>query len=154
MINVGDRAPDFSLPSTDGALFTLKDHRGKKVVLYFYPKDNTPGCTKEACSFRDVFAEFQKNNAIIVGVSTDSIASHQNFASKYKLPFPLLSDEKKEVVRLYGVWKKKSLYGKTFYGIERTTFVINEEGIIEHIFRRVKVEHHSNEVLTLISKKG
>jgi len=147
MLRVGDRAPDFELPSYDGSTFRLKDHRGKKIVLYFYPKDHTSGCTKEACSFRDNYDSFRKKDALIVGISADSSASHTSFAKKNNLPFLLLSDEDKKVLKLYGVWKKKQMYGRTFYGIERTTFVIDEEGIIRRIFTKVKVNGHSEEVL-------
>ncbi|MCX7983929.1 MAG: thioredoxin-dependent thiol peroxidase [Bacteroidetes bacterium] len=150
MLSVGDRAPDFTLPAVDGSMFSLKEHRGKKVVLYFYPKDNTPGCTKEACSFRDTHATIAKRNAIVVGISADSNESHKRFAEKYQLPFLLLSDAGKEVVRLYGVWKQKRLYGKTTYGIERTTFIIDEDGIIKGIFRKVDVENHIQEVLSVL----
>ena len=152
MLQVGDRAPDFSLPSHEGTMFHLGEQRGKKVILYFYPKDNTPGCTREACSFQDHLAVVRKKNAVVVGVSTDSLRSHTSFAEKYGLSFPLLSDEKKEVVKRYGVWKKKSLYGKTYYGIERTTFIIDENGTIANIFSKVKVDGHLNEVLEALSK--
>ncbi|MEK6755248.1 MAG: thioredoxin-dependent thiol peroxidase [Bacteroidota bacterium] len=147
MPNVGDKAPDFKLPTGDGKRLSLKDFRGKKVVLYFYPKDNTSGCTKEACSFRDNFPALKKKGAVVIGVSADSVASHGKFAAKHDLTFPLLSDEEKDVIKSYGVWKEKSLYGKKYMGIERTTFVIDEKGVIGHIFPRVKVEGHTKEVL-------
>jgi peroxiredoxin Q/BCP len=146
-LKIGDRAPDFELPTGDGGTLLLKDMRGKKVILYFYPKDNTSGCTKEACSFRDEVKQFRKKGAVIVGVSIDSDASHKKFAEKYALPFPLASDEKKELVKKYGVWKEKSMYGRKYMGVERTTFVIDEQGKIAQIFRKVKVEGHIEEVL-------
>jgi peroxiredoxin Q/BCP len=144
---VGDRAPDFSLPTGEGTTLSLKDLKGKKVVLYFYPKDATPGCTSEACSFRDEIQVFRKKGAVIVGVSIDSVESHKKFAGKYDLPFTLLSDGKKEMVKAYGVWKQKNMYGKKYMGVERTTFIIDEEGRIAQIFRKVKVDGHTNEVL-------
>lgn len=146
-LNIGDPAPDFTLPTGDGTTLSLKDLRGKKVVLYFYPKDNTPGCTKEACSFRDDIRKFERKGAVIIGVSADSLGSHRKFADKFDLPFTLVSDEKKSVINAYGVWKKKSLYGKTFLGIERSTFVIDEQGKIARIYRKVKVDGHSDEIL-------
>jgi len=146
-LKVGDKAPDFELPTGDGGTLSLKEMKGKKVILYFYPKDNTSGCTKEACSFRDDVSKFRKKGAVIVGVSIDSVASHKNFAEKYALPFPLASDEKKELVKKYGVWKEKSMYGRKYMGVERTTFVIDEQGRIAQIFRKVKVDGHTEEVL-------
>ncbi|MCU0365042.1 MAG: thioredoxin-dependent thiol peroxidase [Ignavibacteriaceae bacterium] len=126
--------------------------KGKPIVLYFYPKDDTPGCTKEACNFRDEFPKFDKMKAEIIGVSIDSVESHKKFANKYKLPFYLLSDEKKEVVAKYGVWKEKNMYGKKYMGIERTTFIINSEGRISKIFPKVKVEEHNNEVMEALKE--
>ena len=146
-LKVGDRAPEFSLSSTDGTTISLKDLRGKKVVLYFYPKDDTPGCTKEACSFRDNLTRVRRKGAEVLGVSADSVKSHQKFSQKYDLPFPLLSDENKEVLNAYGVWKQKSFLGKKYMGIERTTFIIDENGKIAHIFPKVKVVGHTEEVL-------
>ncbi|HTK81755.1 MAG TPA: thioredoxin-dependent thiol peroxidase [Bacteroidota bacterium] len=145
---IGDKAPDFSLPSTDGTIVSLKGLRGKKIVLYFYPKDDTPGCTKESCSFRDNLARVKRKGALIYGVSADSVKSHQKFTEKYDLTFPLLSDEDKKMIRSYGVWQKKSFMGKEYMGIVRTTFIINEKGIISHIFPNVKVEGHTDEVLS------
>ncbi len=149
-LTVGSRAPDFTLPAGDGSSVSLKALRGKKVVLYFYPKDDTPGCTKEACSFRDNFAALRKKRAVVIGISADSPASHEKFSRKFDLPFTLASDEDKEVLKQYGVWKQKSLYGRKFLGIERTTFVIDEEGKISHIFPRVKVDGHTEEVLAAL----
>ncbi len=149
-LSAGDPAPDFSLPSTSGGTVSLRDLRGKKVVLYFYPKDDTPGCTKEACSFQDNLARVRKKGALIFGISADSISSHQKFQKKYGLSFPLLSDERKEVIKAYGTWKMKHLMGRNYMGIERTTVLIDENGRITHIFRKVKVEGHTDEVLALL----
>ncbi|MCU0411593.1 MAG: thioredoxin-dependent thiol peroxidase [Bacteroidetes bacterium] len=153
MLKVGDKAPDFALPSTDGTIMRLKDLKGKKTVLYFYPKDNTSGCTKEACAFQENLAGVKKAGAAIVGVSADSIASHQKFAGKFGLQFPLISDESREMLSAYGVWKQKSMYGRKYFGIERTTFVIDEKGIVRHIFEKVKVNGHVDEVLTVLRSK-
>jgi thioredoxin-dependent peroxiredoxin len=147
---VGDKAPEFTLPTGSGEKFSLKDLKGKKVVLYFYPKDDTSGCTKEACSFRDNIKVIQKKGAVVIGASIDSVQSHQKFASKYDLPFTLVSDEEKELVKKYGVWKEKSMYGRKYMGIERTTFVIDEKGVITHIFQKVKVDGHTEEILALL----
>ena len=146
----GDLAPDFRLPADDGKTYALKDLRGRKVVLYFYPKDDTPGCTKEACSFRDNLSRVQSKGAIVLGVSKDDLASHAKFREKYSLSFPLLSDPEGKVLTAYGVWKEKNLYGKTFMGIERTTFVIDERGRIQKVFPRVKVDGHVDEVLAAL----
>ncbi|HLD55988.1 MAG TPA: thioredoxin-dependent thiol peroxidase [Candidatus Omnitrophota bacterium] len=146
----GDQAPDFSLPSSDGGTVSLKGLKGKSVVLYFYPKDDTPGCTKEACDFRALRKKFQTEGAEIYGVSFDNIDSHKKFITKYKLPFPLLSDSDKSVAQAYGVYKKKFLYGNSFLGIERTTFVIDPEGKIKKIFPKVKVDGHAEEVLDAV----
>jgi len=151
LVAEGQKAPEFSLPATGGRTISLSDFRGKKnVVLYFYPKDNTPGCTKEACFFRDVMSEFEAAQAVILGVSMDSIASHEKFAAKHNLLFPLLADENKEVSTAYGVFKQKSMYGKTFLGVERTTFVIDKEGIVRKVWPKVKVEGHIDEVLDFV----
>jgi len=153
MLTEGQKAPGFSLQTTGGGTISLDDYLGKKnVVLYFYPKDDTPGCTKEACSFRDLEAEFGEAGAVILGVSADSVKSHDKFAEKYHLPFPLLADEDKSVLDAYGVWKQKSLYGKTFLGIERTTFAIDRDGIIRKVWPKVKVEGHVDEVLEFVRK--
>ncbi|MGK9477856.1 thioredoxin-dependent thiol peroxidase [Melioribacter sp. OK-6-Me] len=154
MIEEGKKAPAFTLPDQNGKKISLKDFNGKKVVLYFYPKDNTSGCTKEACDFRDAFPDFQKIDAVVIGISPDSVESHRKFADKYKLPFILLSDEKKEVLEKYGVWKEKSLYGKKYMGVERTTVIIDENGKIIKIFPKVKVNGHSEEVLKAIQDYG
>ncbi|MDD9819469.1 MAG: thioredoxin-dependent thiol peroxidase [Nitrospira sp.] len=146
-LKVGQKAPAFSLPDQDGRIKRLSDFTGKKVVLYCYPKDDTPGCTKESCDFRDGLDEIHDHGAVVLGISADSVASHKKFAKKFTLKFPLLSDEEKITLRAYGVWKEKSLYGRKFMGIERTTFIINEQGKIENIFQKVKVSGHLEEVL-------
>ena len=150
-LKVGDKAPDFSLPSGAGQTITLKSLRGKQVVLYFYPKDDTPGCTKEACSFRDEITQIEKAHAVVLGVSTDGLASHQKFSKKYGLPFALLSDEGLVVAKAYGVYKQKSMYGRTYWGIERSTFVIDETGKLTAIFRKVKVDGHVEQVMTALT---
>ena len=147
MLEEGKNAPAFSLLNQDGNKISLKDFFGKKIVLYFYPKDDTSGCTKEACSFRDSFPKFKKSDAVILGVSPDSVKSHKKFAEKYDLNFDLLADEDKKVVQLYDVWKEKSMYGKKYMGVERTTFIIDENGKIKKIFSKVKVDGHEKEVL-------
>ncbi len=147
MLEVGKKAPDFTLPDQDGKKVSLKDFKGKKIILYFYPKDNTSGCTKEACSFRDDFPKFKKTDAVILGVSPDSVSSHKKFAEKFNLPFTLLSDEEKKVLELYNVWKEKSMYGKKYMGVERTTYIIDETGKIKKIFNKVKVDGHNLEVM-------
>ena len=143
MLEVGKKAPAFKLKNQDGKVISLSDLKGKKVVLYFYPKDDTPGCTKEASAFRDEFPKFSGLNAVILGVSPDSAESHKKFIAKYKLPFDLLSDENKEVLEKYEVWKEKNNYGKIYMGVERTTYIIDENGMISKIFNHVKVEGHS-----------
>ena len=148
----GKPAPDFSLPSSEGGEISLSEFKNKKkVVLYFYPKDDTPGCTKEACDFRDVIKKVEKEDAVVLGVSKDGLDSHTAFIKKYKLPFPLLSDESKEVIKKYGVWKEKSLYGKKFMGVERTTVVIDKKGTVRRIFPKVKVDGHFGEVLKTLA---
>ncbi len=147
MLAVGKKAPSFSLPDSNGKKVSLKDFFGKKVILYFYPKDMTSGCTKEACDFRDNFPNFEKLNIQVIGVSPDSVSSHKKFVEKYNLPFILLSDEKKKVIQKYGVWKEKSLYGKKYMGVERTTFIIDEKGKIINIFPQVKVDGHVEGIL-------
>ena len=146
----GDQASDFSLLSSDRGTVSLKGLKGKSVVLYFYPKDDTPGCTKEACDFRDLRKKFQTVGAEIYGVSFDNIDSHKKFITKYKLPFPLLSDSDKSVAQAYGAYKKKFLYGNSFLGIERTTFVIDPQGKIKKIFLKVRVDGHAEEVLAAV----
>ena len=152
MLTVGQNAPDFSVLADSGKPVKLSDFKGKKVVLYFYPKDDTPGCTREACSFRDGAGELRKHGAAVLGVSPDSVESHKKFKAKFRLTFPLLSDAQKKIVRAYGVWKEKSLYGRTTMGIERTTFVIDEAGRIAKVFPRVKVDGHFDEVLEALNQ--
>ena len=150
---IGRPAPDFSLPSTTGENISLKQFKGKKtVILYFYPKDETPGCTREACSFRDLYAEFEKHNAVILGVSADSLESHQHFREKNNLPFPLLADEDATLSKMYGVYKQKNLYGKKSMGIERTTFVIDRTGRIAQIYPKVKVDGHVQDLLEFVKE--
>ncbi len=143
----GDLAPDFTLPTDNNGEFTLSALRGKNIVLYFYPKDSTPGCTTESKDFRDLADDFKKTDTLIFGVSKDSVKSHDKFKEKYCLPFPLISDEEGKVIETYGVWKEKSMYGKTFMGIERSTFLIDKEGKLNKIWRKVKVNGHAAEVL-------
>lgn len=147
MINVGDKAPEFSLSDQSGKIHSLSDFAGRKVVLYFYPKDNTSGCTKEACEFNEKLPDFGKLNIPVVGISPDSQKSHKNFIAKYGLNFTLLSDENKEVVSKYEVWKEKSMYGKKYFGVERTTFIISENGDIVKIYPKVSVTGHVEQVL-------
>lgn len=142
----GDKAPDFTLPTDGGGTLSLNDFKGKKLVLYFYPKDNTPGCTAQACDLRDNLPEFEKLGVAVVGVSKDSVKKHDNFKAKYDLNFPLIADEDGAMLDAYGVWKEKSMYGKTFMGIERTTFIIDEDGIIRAVFPKVKVKTHIEDV--------
>jgi peroxiredoxin Q/BCP len=150
MLKIDQKAPEFILPADNGKTLSLKDFAGKKIVLYFYPKDNTSGCTKEACSFQDNLKVIKKKGAVVLGVSADSLDSHMKFAKKYGLSFPLLSDEKKDMIKSYGVWKEKSMYGRKYFGIERTTVVIDEDGIVRQIFKKVKVDWHTDEVLAAL----
>jgi thioredoxin-dependent peroxiredoxin len=150
MIEPGKKAPAFSLPSTSGKKIALKDFKGRIVVLYFYPKDSTPGCTQEACDFRDNLARLTAAGVVVLGVSADSVSSHEKFRGKYELPFELLSDENREVIEAYGVWKEKNMYGKKMMGIVRTTFVIDADGKVARIFPKVKVAGHVDEVLKAV----
>ncbi len=151
----GEKAPDFSLPSSEGGEVRLKDFQGEKsVLLFFYPKDSTPGCTKEACGFRDLYQKFQKLKTVVFGISLDPLESHEKFINKYELPFPLLSDKEIKVSKAYGVYSQKNMYGKRYWGINRTTFLINQDGIIEEIFHKVKVETHPQEVLDKIKERS
>jgi peroxiredoxin Q/BCP len=142
MLEVGEKAPEFTAPADGGGKIKLTDLRGKKVILYFYPKDNTPGCTTEACDFRDNMASLTQQGVAVLGVSPDSVASHDKFKSKFDLPFPLISDPQHEIAEAYGVWREKSLYGRKFMGIVRSTFVIDEQGKIAEIYRKVRVKNH------------
>ena len=146
----GSQAPDFDLPASSGGNIALKDLRGKNVVIYFYPKDDTPGCTVEACGFRDTFKEIETLNAVILGVSPDSVTSHGKFISKFKLPFPLLADEDKKMCEAYGVWVEKSMYGRKYMGVARTTFVIDKTGKIAKVFEKVKPEGHNQEIIAAL----
>lgn len=147
MLDIGDEAPDFSLPSDDGSTVSLKDFRGRKVVLYFYPKDSTPGCTREACDFRDNMARIQSRGAVVLGVSRDSLKSHRKFRNKYDLSFPLLSDSKEEAVTAYGVLAGKTNLGRILGLIQRSTFIIDEAGRIQKVYRKVRVKGHVEQVL-------
>ena len=151
MLSVGDKAPDFRLKNDEGKEISLKEFRGKTVVLYFYPKDDTPGCTKEACDFRDQQKDFGKKNAVILGVSPDPVEAHVKFKKKYGLPFQLLSDPEKTTLEAYDVWKQKSMYGRTYMGVERTTFLIDEQGKIAKIFPKVSVTGHIDDVLSALN---
>ena len=147
MLNVGMNAPDFCLYDAQGNEVSLSDFRGKKVVVYFYPKDNTPGCTRQACAFRDAYDGFKKSNVVVIGISKDSIKSHSNFALKHGLNFILLSDPDLKVIQAYDVWKEKKLYGKVSMGVVRSTYIINEEGIIEKVFEKAKPDTNAQEIL-------
>jgi peroxiredoxin Q/BCP len=147
MVEEGKKAPSFSLKNQEGKVVKLSDYKGKNVILYFYPKDNTSGCTQQACNFRDELPKFQGLDAVILGVSPDSVESHKKFAEKFNLPFTLLSDENKDVLEKYEVWKEKSMYGRKYMGVERTTFVIDGDGKVKKIFRKVKVANHNNELI-------
>ena len=138
MLETGTKAPDFSLPDQGGVIHSLSRYRGKKVILYFYPRDNTPGCTKQACGFRDLYPQFTEKSAVVLGVSKDSVASHKKFQEKYQLSFPILSDTELQVIQAYDVWKEKKLYGKVSMGVVRTTYLIDENGIISKAFGKVK----------------
>ncbi|OGC90049.1 MAG: hypothetical protein A2W25_15540 [candidate division Zixibacteria bacterium RBG_16_53_22] len=151
MVEVGAKAPEFKMPDQDGNMHRLSEYRGKPVVLYFYPKDDTAGCTKEACSFRDSFADFKRAGVVVLGVSIDDEKSHAGFRQKYDLPFTLLSDTDKKVVQAYGVWVEKQNYGKKYWGIARTTFLIDGNGDIIHVFEKVKPDEHAREVLDKLS---
>jgi len=146
-LEIGDKAPDFTLPTDGGGKIKLGEFKGKKVVLYFYPKDDTSGCTAEACAFRDGIPNFRKVDAVIIGVSRDSVAAHDKFKKKYHLPFTLASDEGGKVTERYGVWVQKSMYGRKYMGIERSTFLIDEKGVIRGLWRKVKMPGHAEEVL-------
>jgi peroxiredoxin Q/BCP len=146
----GDAAPDFTAMTQEGNMISLADLRGKHAVLYFYPRDDTPGCTKEACGFRDAFSEFSKKGVLVLGVSTDSVKKHAKFAAKYKLPFPLLVDEDKQIVSAYGVWGEKRFMGRKYQGTHRVTFLIGPDGKIKQVWPAVKPEEHAEEVLSAI----
>ena len=146
-LQTGDIAPDFSAPDQHGKTINLSDYRGKKVVIYFYPKDDTPGCTAQACNLRDNYSELQQAGYEVIGISGDGVKSHDKFANKYELPFTLVADEDKSINEAYGVWKEKSMYGRTYMGTARTTFVIDEEGKIADIIEKVKTNDHTAQIL-------
>jgi peroxiredoxin Q/BCP len=153
LLEVGTQAPNFKTIDQNGELVTLEQFKGKKVILYFYPKDDTPGCTKEACAFRDNFEKFKEINVEVLGVSVDDEKKHKKFAEKYNLPFRLLADTEKKIVQDYGVWGEKSLYGKKYMGTNRVTYLIDENGKIEKVFPKVKPETHAEELLQVLSNK-
>ena len=151
MLKVGDIAPDFVLCDKDGKEVRLSDFKGQKVVLYFYPKDNTPGCTRQACAFAATYNGFKEKNIKVIGISKDSVASHLKFAEKYSLPFTLLSDPELSAIKAYGVWQEKKLYGKVSFGVVRTTFIIDENGIIERVMEKVKPDTNAAEILEVLN---
>lgn len=154
MLQQGDKAPDFTLPAADGSTVRLKDLKGKRVVLYFYPKDDTSGCTAQACDFRDNLASIRDQDAVVLGVSPDPLSSHVKFRNKYELNFPLLSDEDHQVAEAYGVWKEKSMYGKKYWGIERSTFIIDEKGTLREVWRKVSPKGHAQRVREALAAMG
>ncbi len=147
MLSIGTQAPDFTLPDQNGQLHSLSDFRGQKVILYFYPKDNTAGCTKQACAFGELYPQFREKGAVVLGVSKDTVASHKRFEEKYGLPFTLLSDTEKTVIQAYDVWKEKKLYGKVSMGLVRTTYLIDENGVIVKAFEKVKAADNPAQML-------
>ena len=147
MLEIGTTAPAFSLPDQNGQMHTLEEYRGKKVILYFYPRDNTPGCTKQACGFAQLYPQFTEKGAVILGISRDSVKSHKNFETKYDLPFTLLSDVEKEVIQAYDVWKEKKNYGKVSMGVVRTTYLIDEDGVIIRAMDKVKAADNPQQML-------
>ena len=151
MLETGIKAPDFTLLNQDGESVTLSQYLGKKVILYFYPKDNTPGCTKQACGFAQLYPDFHEKGAVILGVSKDSVKSHKKFQEKYQLPFTLLSDPELQVIQAYDVWKEKNMYGKKIMGVVRTTYLINEEGIIEKAYTKVKAAQNPEDMLEVLN---
>ena len=149
-MNIGEKAYNFTLPDKDGKMVSLADFAGKKVVLYFYPKDNTPGCTRQACAFGLEFPEFQKRDIVVIGISKDSVESHRKFAEKHNLPFILLSDPELRAIQAYGVWQEKKLYGKVSMGVVRTTFIISEDGLIQTVMPKVKPDTNAGEILAML----
>ena len=152
MLQTGTKAPDFTLPDQNGVLHSLEEYRGKKVVLYFYPKDNTPGCTKQACGFAELYPQFTEKGAVVIGVSKDSVASHKKFEEKYGLPFTLLSDTELSCINAYGVWQEKKNYGKVSMGVVRTTYLIDENGIITKVFGKVKAAENPAAMLAELDR--
>ena len=154
MLEAGMKAPDFTLKDQNGNEVSLKDFAGRKVVLYFYPRDNTPGCTRQACAFASSYDAFRADDVVVIGVSKDSVASHVKFAQKYELPFILLSDPETEVIQAYGVWQEKKLYGKTSMGVVRSTFIIDENGLIEKVMPKVKPDTNAEDVLAWLKREA
>jgi len=152
MIQAGDVAPGFELPTDGGEVIRLEDLRGRRIVLFFYPKDNTGGCTKEACGFRDIWDKFEGADVVVLGISPDGVASHEKFRDKFSLNFPLLADEGHKVADAYGVWGKKKLYGREYEGILRTTFVIGPDGVVEKVYEKVRPEGHAEAVLAMLGE--
>ena len=150
MLETGTKAPDFTLQDKDGKNISLSDFLGKKVILYFYPKDNTPGCTRQACAFAGLYNEFREKGAEVIGISKDSVSSHIKFAGKYNLPFILLSDPELSAIKAYGVWQEKKLYGKTSMGVVRTSFIIDEKGVIERVMPKVKPDTNAADILAVL----
>ncbi len=150
MLEIGTKAPDFTLLDQNGESHTLSDYRGKRVILYFYSKDNTAGCNKQACGYRDLYPQITEKGAVILGVSKDTVAAHKKFEEKFGLPFTLLADPEKEVLQLYDVWKEKNMYGKKVMGVIRSSYLINEEGIIEQAFAKVKPELNAGQMLEIL----
>ncbi|WP_196599234.1 thioredoxin-dependent thiol peroxidase [Pectinatus frisingensis] len=152
MLKVGDRAPDFELPDKNGKIFNLTDFLGQKVVLYFYPRDNTPGCTRQACAFANTYNEFMAQKTVVIGISRDSEASHQKFVQKYNLPFVLLSDPDLQAIKAYDVWQEKKSYGKVSMGVIRTTYIIDEQGLIEKVMPKVKPDTNAADILKYLEE--
>lgn len=150
MLAIGTKAPEFTLPDQNGEMRSLSDYKGQKVILYFYPKDMTSGCTKQACAFSELYPQFREKGAVVLGVSKDSVASHKRFEEKYGLPFVLLSDTERTVIEAYDVWKEKKLYGKVSYGVVRTTYLIDEDGVIERAFDKVKAADNPAQMLEIL----
>ena len=154
MLEIGTKAPEFSLPDKEGNIVSLSDFLGKKVVLYFYPRDNTPGCSRQACAFAGAYEGFKAKDIAVIGVSKDSVASHMKFAEKYNLPFILLSDPERQAIEAYDVWKEKKLYGKVSFGVERSTYIIDEQGYIEKAMPKVKPDTNAEEILAYLEAKA
>jgi peroxiredoxin Q/BCP len=154
MLEIGTKAPEFSLPDKEGNIVRLSDFLGKKVVLYFYPRDNTPGCSRQACAFAGAYEGFKAKDIVVIGVSKDSVASHMKFAEKYNLPFILLSDPERQAIEAYDVWKEKKLYGKVSFGVERSTYIIDEQGYIEKAMPKVKPDTNAEEILAYLEAKA
>jgi thioredoxin-dependent peroxiredoxin len=150
MLSIGTRVRDFVLPDAFGNEHRLADFRGKKVIIYFYPKDDTPGCTKQACAFRDAYDDFKDKDVKVIGISKDDAASHKKFIEKYQLPFLLLSDEELNVAKYFGVWVEKSMYGKKYMGMSRSTFVLDEEGVVTHIFEKASPANNASDILNVL----